>query len=299
MALGAVFDRDRGFHVNGITSKVSGLLYFYHMAKISGLFIYPIKSLGGIEVESALLTDRGFQYDRRWMLIDSAGRFLTQREHPVMALLQVALEQDGLKVYHKKNAAVSIRIPFEQQGEETTVTVWDDTMPASLVGSEFDNWFSQQLGMNCRLVFMPDYSRREVDPDYARNKELTSFSDAYPLLLIGQASLEDLNSRLEDPVPMNRFRPNIVIEGWEPYEEDSIREFNIGDIQFEAVKPCARCVLTTINQDTAEQGKDPLKTLAAYRSKNNKVLFGQNLLYNGQGYLKKGMEVHFLRNSTR
>ncbi len=299
MALGAVFDRDRGFHFNGITSKVSGLLYFYHMAKISGLFIYPIKSLGGIEVESALLTDRGFQYDRRWMLIDSAGRFLTQREYPVMALLQVALEQDGLQVYHKKNAAVSIRIPFEQQGEETTVTVWDDTMPASLVGSEFDNWFSQQLGMNCRLVFMPDYSHREVDPDYARNKELTSFSDAYPLLLIGQASLEDLNSRLEDPVPMNRFRPNIVIEGWEPYEEDSIREFNIGDIQFEAVKPCARCVLTTINQDTAEQGKDPLKTLAAYRSKKNKVLFGQNLLYNGNGYLKKGMKVHFLRNSTR
>lgn len=299
MALGAVFDRDRGFHFNGITSKVSGLLYFYHMAKISGLFIYPIKSLGGIEVESALLTDRGFQYDRRWMLIDSAGRFLTQREHPVMVLLQVALEQDGLQVYHKKNAAVSIRIPFEQQGGETTVTVWDDTMLASLVGSEFDNWFSQQLGMNCRLVFMPDYSHREVDPDYARNKELTSFSDAYPLLLIGQASLEDLNSRLEDPVPMNRFRPNIVIEGWEPYEEDSIREFNIGDIQFEAVKPCARCVLTTINQDTAEQGKDPLKTLAAYRSKKNKVLFGQNLLYNGNGYLKKGMKVHFLRNSTR
>ena len=269
------------------------------MAKISGLFIYPIKSLGGIEVASALLTDRGFQYDRRWMLIDSDGRFLTQREYPVMALLQVALEQEGLRVYHKKNPAVSIHIPFGQHDGETTVTVWDDTMPATLVGSEFDNWFSQQLELNCRLVYMPDSSHREVDPDYAHNKELTSFSDAYPLLLIGQASLDDLNTRLAEPVPMNRFRPNIVIEGWEPYEEDSIRNFNIGEIQFEAVKPCARCVLTTINQDTAEQGKDPLKTLASYRSKNNKVLFGQNLLYNGNGYLKKGMEVYFLRNSTR
>jgi uncharacterized protein YcbX len=268
------------------------------MATISGLFIYPIKSLGGIEIDSALLTDRGFQYDRRWMLIDSTGRFLTQREHPVMALLQVALEQDGLRVYHKKNPALSIHIPMEQQGGETTVTVWDDTMPATLVGSEFDNWFSQQLEMNCRLVYMPDYSRREVDPDYAPNKEITSFSDAYPLLLIGQASLDDLNTRLAEPVPMNRFRPNIVVEGWEPYEEDTIRKFSIGDVQFEAVKPCARCVLTTINQDTAEKGKDPLRTLASYRSRNNKVLFGQNLLYNGKGYLQKGMEVHFLRAST-
>jgi uncharacterized protein YcbX len=145
---------------------------------------------------------------------------------------------------------------------------------------------------------MPDYSRREVDPDYAPNKEITSFSDAYPLLLIGQASLDDLNKRLAEPVPMNRFRPNIVVEGWEPYEEDTIRKFSIGDVEFEAVKPCARCVLTTINQDTAEKGKDPLKTLASYRSRNNKVLFGQNLLYNGEGYLQKGMELHFLRAST-
>lgn len=269
------------------------------MATISGLFIYPIKSLGGIEMESAQLTDRGFQYDRRWMLIDYSGRFLTQREHPVMALLQVKLESHVLRVFHKKDPGAYIQIPLEQQdGEQVSVTVWEDTMPAHLAGPNFDTWFSQQLKMPCRLVYMPDFCRREVDPDYAHNKEITSFSDAYPLLLIGQASLDDLNTRLAVPVPMNRFRPNMVVEGWEPYEEDTIRKFSIGDVAFEAVKPCARCVLTTINQDTAEKGKDPLKTLASYRSRNNKVLFGQNLLYNGKGYLQKGMEVHFLRAST-
>lgn len=269
------------------------------MASISALYIYPVKSLGGIEVESALLSDRGFQYDRRFMLVDDSGRFLSQREYPHMALLQATLDAGSLFVFSKNNPADRVNIPLDPAPNiSLTVTVWDDTMPALLVDLKLDAWFSARLGIPCRLVYMPDSTHREVDPRYAANREITSFSDAYPLLLIGQASLDDLNTRLEQPVPMNRFRPNIVVTGWEPYEEDEIREFSVNGIDFKAVKPCARCVLTTINQETAEKGKDPLKTLAGYRTVNKKVLFGQNLLYNGNGYLQKGMELHFLRNST-
>ncbi len=263
------------------------------MASISGLFIYPIKSLGGIELDTVWVTDRGFQYDRRWMLVDAAGRFLTQREYPKMALLQVQLEGDQLLVYHKTKPAESFRIPMAAPpaSPELIVQIWEDTVPAVSVMEAADHWFSRQLGMDCRLVYMPDSSRREVDPRYAANKEITSFSDAYPILLIGQASLNDLNTRLERPVPMNRFRPNLVVEGWAPYEEDWVGTFKAGTILFKAVKPCARCVLTTIDQDTAEKGKDPLATLAGYRTQQKKVVFGQNLLHNGQGYLQKGMEL--------
>ncbi|WP_290796086.1 MOSC domain-containing protein [Flavihumibacter sp. UBA7668] len=262
------------------------------MATISGLFIYPIKSLGGIELDSVLVTDRGLQYDRRWMLVDANGRFLTQREHPVMALLQVGLGADHLLVFHKHHPEEAIQIPLDlTNGIELSVTIWDDTVQALLVDKNLDNWFSRQLGINCSLVYMPDSSRREVDSRYASQKEITSFSDAYPMLLIGQASLDDLNTRLASPVPMNRFRPNIVVEGWEAYEEDSIGSFQAGAIKFTAVKPCARCVLTTINQETGEKGKDPLKTLASYRTQNNKVLFGQNLVHIGSGYLEKGMNI--------
>lgn len=262
------------------------------MAIISGLFIYPIKSLGGIELDTVLVTDRGLQYDRRWMLVDANGRFLTQREHPVMALLQVSLKAGQLQVVHKLHPEESIQIPLElSNGTELSVTVWDDTVKALLVDEDLDHWFSRQLGMNCRLVYMPDSSHREVDPRYANQHEITSFSDAYPMLLIGQASMDDLNTRLSSPVPMNRFRPNIVVEGWGPYEEDNIGSFQAGAVKFTAVKPCARCVLTTINQDTGEKGKDPLKTLASYRTQNNKVLFGQNLIHIGSGYLEKGMNI--------
>lgn len=295
MAFGAILYRDAGFHFIDILSKVHRSYLTCGMAIISGLFIYPVKSLGGIEMDSVPVTDRGFQYDRRWMLVDKTGRFLSQREHPAMALLQCELEEEGLRVVHRKEADDFIKIPFDTDtGETAEVTVWDDTMIAVKSGAQFDQWFSQRLGMDCYLVHMPDTTRRVVDARYTSQEEITSFSDAYPMLLIGQASLDDLNNRLQDPVPMNRFRPNIVVEGWAPYEEDTIRFFQAGSIRLEAVKPCARCVLTTIDQETGLKGKDPLKTLASYRTQNKKVLFGQNLIYSGSGLLKKGMEVRVI-----
>ncbi|MBC6492934.1 MOSC domain-containing protein [Flavihumibacter stibioxidans] len=262
------------------------------MLKISGIFIYPIKSLGGISLTEANTTDRGLQYDRRWMLVDEAGVFLTQRSHPAMALLQVQLQEDGLYVFHKHHPGQNILIPFEPESSQVTeVEIWDDHCSALVVSETAGQWFSGQLGIPCRLVLMPEATRREVDQQYAFNGEITSFADAYPVMMIGQASLDDLNSKLDVPVPMNRFRPNIVFSGGKPFREDEMKSFQINGITFSAVKPCARCVLTTINQETAEKGKDPLATLAAYRKSGNKILFGQNLLLQGQGKIRVGDDI--------
>jgi hypothetical protein len=151
------------------------------------------------------------------------------------------------------------------------------------VSDEADEWFSRMLSFRCRLVYMPDSSHRLVDQQYAHRQEVTSFSDAFPLLLIGQASLDDLNKRLPSPLPMDRFRPNIVFSGGEPYQEDNMPHFQISGISFFGVKPCARCVITTIDQSTAGKSKEPLRTLNGYRARNNKIYFGQNLLFGGVG----------------
>ena len=262
------------------------------MLQVSGLFIYPIKSLGGIAVDSALLTDRGFEHDRRWMLIDKDNRFLTQRVLPGMALLQVKLTATGLQVYHKNHPAESIDIPFiTTSSAPVEVVVWDDSCRAQHVDPRLDAWFSRMLSVDCRLVYMPDHSHRPVDTRYATHGEITSLSDGFPVLMIGQASLDDLNGRLAQPLPMNRFRPNIVFSGGHPYEEDELAHFTIGNTDFYAVKPCARCVMTTIDQDKALAAKEPLRTLAAYRNRDNKIFFGQNILYKGGGAVTIGDKV--------
>ena len=197
---------------------------------ISEIYIYPIKSLGGIQVPSAEVMARGLRYDRRWMLVDEQGRFLTQRQHTQMALLQVSLLQEGLLVSHKQGLLEPLFVSFasEDVGPELQVTVWDDTVTAREVGPAINAWFTRALGMPARLVHMPEQAHRPVDPRYATNGEEVSFADGYPFLIIGQASLDDLNSRLEQPVPMNRFRPNFVFRGGKPFEEDSWSKFVIG-----------------------------------------------------------------------
>ena len=259
------------------------------MLTVSELFIYPIKSLGGIPVSSAKVTDRGFEYDRRWMLVDLNNRFLTQRELQVMALLQVELTSNGLKVYLKKDINSQINIPFlPETKEEVTVEIFEESCKAIFVSKIVDEWFSKMLAINCRLVYMPGSSKRFVDEQYAINHEITSFSDGYPFLIIGQASLDDLNYRLAGALPINRFRPNIVFTGGKPYEEDAMEHFTINNVNFYGVKLSARCVITTVNQDNADTSKEPLRTLATYRQNNNKIYFGQNLLANGEGIIKVG-----------
>jgi uncharacterized protein YcbX len=247
---------------------------------LSQIFIYPIKSLGGIALNQALVQERGLQYDRRWMLVDKQGQFLTQRTFADMALLQVQLLPQGLQVRHRGRPELpAFLLPLAPHtSTRIRVTVWDDTCEALEVSAAAHEWFSQALSLDCRLVFMPDDSRRQVDPRFARAGDITSFSDGFPILLIGEASLADLNSRLSQAVSINRFRPNLVFAGGLPYEEDQWDHFSIGGHPFQGVKPCARCLVTTIDQQTAHRGKEPLRTLATYRQQGHKILFGQNVL---------------------
>ena len=267
------------------------------MYTVSQLFIYPIKSLGGFTVSAAQLTDRGLQYDRRWMLVDKHNNFLTQREHPKMCLLQTAIEKDELIIFEKNSTDDKLRVQLNPTIEAIVkVKVWDDECKAQYVNELADEWFTKKLLMDCRLVYMPESEKRKVEEQYAHNSEITAFSDGYPLMMIGQASLDELNSRLPQPLPMDRFRPNIVFTGGSPFDEDTMEHLIINDISLYGVKLSARCVLTTIDQTNALKGKEPLKTLAAYRQKNNKIYFGQNLLFTQTGKISVGDTIKVVKN---
>jgi len=268
------------------------------MLQVSQLFIYPIKSLGGIAKQQVEITSTGFKHDRRWMLVDEQNIFLTQRTYPQMALLQVGENEQGIFVFHKQNQLQSIVIPFATEyRKKTSVIVWDDVCDALEADEEINNWFSDMLQINCKLVYMPDDTKRAVDKRYAANDEITSFSDGYPILMIGQLSLDNLNEKLAEVLPINRFRPNIVFTGGHAHIEDEMAAFEINGINFLGVKPSARCMITTVNQQTAEAGKEPLRTLAGYRMKNNKIYFGQNVLQQQHGSINIGEEIKVIRQA--
>jgi uncharacterized protein YcbX len=278
------------------------------MMTLSDLRLYPIKSLGGIAVSEAIVDEKGLRYDRRFMLVTPSGTFITQRSNHHMALIDVTIDRFdepdvSLRVWHRHRPDDVLTLPLtlspEANGETMPVTIWDsEDVPATLVSPEADAWFSKALNKPCRLVFMPDTTHRTVDPTYARHDEqgrpsVVSFADGYPYLLIGQASLDDLNRRLAEPIEMLRFRPNIVVSGSKPYDEDAWQTFTIGDMTFYGVKPCARCVLTTIDPATGQKGPEPLHTLATYRQWKHKILFGQNVLPGSSvgGVLRVGQPV--------
>ena len=281
------------------------------MLTLSDLYIYPIKSLGGISVSEAVIEEKGFRYDRRFMLVTPSGTFMTQRNNHHMALIEVAIERSEesdriLRVWHRTRPDNVFSMPLTVSpgaySETIPVSIWDsENVPAVLVSPEADRWFSDALDKPCRLVYMPDSTRRPVDPAYDRPElqgrpSAVSFADGYPYLLIGQASLDDLNQRLPQPVEMGRFRPNIVVRGSLPYDEDAWQQFRIGGMNFYGVKPCARCVLTTIDPSTGQKGREPLYTLAQYRQWKHKILFGQNVLAdaNTSGLLRVGQSVEIV-----
>lgn len=260
---------------------------------ITEINIYPIKSLGGIKLKEAQVEDRGLQYDRRWVLADGENVFMTQRENEQMALIDVTIENDGLKISHRRKAIASLKVPFAPQTDDNRmITIWDDVVRGIRVSDEADAWFTEVLGRETHLFFQPDDSIRRTDPKYSiTQEEHTSFADAYPVLIIGQPSLDYLNSKLEEKMEMKRFRPNLVFSGGEAHDEDNFRYFRVGSARLAGVKLCARCVLTTINPETAGKGKEPLKTLAQYRKNGNKILFGQNLLVVDKGTIALGDEI--------
>jgi uncharacterized protein YcbX len=268
------------------------------MLKVSELYLYPVKSLGGIKVEQAIITDMGFEYDRRWMLIDNNNRFLSQREIAKMALLKVSLEPSGLKITDTTNHT-NILIPYEPSTNEfVQVIVWDDICTGQLMGAEADKWLSNALNLECRLVYMPDGCERFTDPRYTPAESITSFSDAYPFMMIGQASLDNLNNKLVKALPVDRFRPNIVFTGGTEFMEDTMNSILINNIPFYGVKLCARCNIPTIDQNNMETSKEPLKTLATYRAKSHKIYFGQNLICGDKGMVSVGDAITVLNTHT-
>lgn len=261
---------------------------------LSHIYIYPIKSLGGISLQSAKVEERGLQHDRRWLLVDKNGMFLTQREYPQMALLQVNIQNDKLIVKHKVKPISDLQLPISDPQPPTTnivVNIWNDVVIAKHLNKEIDEWFSDALDLDCQLVFMDNDSDRFTDTKYTSEPKQVSFADAYPFLIIGQESLNELNRRLKEPLTINRFRPNFVFSGGEPFSEDTWKDFMIGKLKFRAVKPCSRCVIPTINPDTAEKGSEPLETLAKFRKVGNKVNFGMNAVGFGNGIVEVKSEI--------
>lgn len=255
--------------------------------KLSEIWIYPVKSLGGIRLKKSKVLPKGLEHDRRYMLVDEHNRFITQRVFPQLALFKLSIGDNAFVVTQGSD---SIRLPVSPSitNEPIQVIIWDDTVEGVPMGVDYDNWFSERAGVKCRLVFFPEENVRWVDTDFASNDEQVGFADGYPFLIIGQSSLNDLNLRLKEPVPMNRFRPNFVFVDGQAFEEDNWRDIRIGTNGFTGLKLCARCVLTTVNQDTGIKGTEPLATLAKFRKVGSKVNFGQNLVARDHYWVTEG-----------
>ena len=262
--------------------------------RLSQVWSYPVKSLRGSRLDTAAVDARGILYDRHWMLVDGQGVFLSQRRLPRMALIKTHMGQQCLRL-----SAPGMRdMQIPRAGDKRAalnVRIWRDECEARFVGAQADAWLSDFLDYDCRMVYLPEDSTRQVDQVYARQDDQVGFADGFPFLLISQASLDDLNRRLPAPLPMERFRPNLVISGCEAYAEDNWRRIRIGELVFRVVKPCSRCIIPTIDPETGKrQGDEPLTTLLQYRRQGNQVMFGQNLLHEGVGSLRQGMQVEVL-----
>ncbi len=261
--------------------------------QISELYIYPVKGLRGISVKETEAVEKGFRYDRRWLLTDKKGHFISQREVAALALIQTAVIGDSLVITYGDS---SIMVPLNSanySGITDKVQVWDDTVEANMVGINFNEWFSDVLNMKVSFYFMHENNKREVEKSHGAQSTV-SFADAYPYLVISQASLDDLNGKMDAPLPMNRFRPSIVVAGSAPFEEDSWQYFSAGDAIFRAIKPCSRCNVPTIDQATGIPGKEPLVTLSKYRRKANKAIFGMNAVLEKPGAVKVGDVISLL-----
>jgi uncharacterized protein YcbX len=258
------------------------------VAHVSALYVYPIKSCRGIRVDEWTVERRGFFADRRWMIVDAEGNFVTQREVAQLSQVATSLDEDCLSV--SAPGLYRLILPQKYSAELRPVRIWQDRVLAC-AHPEGSAWFSEFLNAPHELVYMTDSEQRPVNPARARAGDIVSFADGYPFLLISEASLEDLNARLEEPITMERFRPNIVISGTEPFAEDGYSEVWLGAISFRGVKRCDRCVVTTIDPLTGERGREPLRTLAKYRLEDQRVWFGMNLIHDSTGVLRVGDPV--------
>jgi len=262
--------------------------------RVDGLYCYPVKSCGGTTLVTATVGPRGIVGDRQWMVVDDSGEFLTQRELHRMALVSPRLLHNGLLELSAPGMPPLTVTPAVRQ-DRVDVSIWRDRCVAIDEGRSAAEWLTAFLEVRCRLVRFPDDATRRVDPEYAGPNDQVGFADGFSFLLTSRASLADLNQRLTAPLPMNRFRPNIVVSGGEAFEEDRWKRIRIDGITFAVVKPCARCVTTTVDQRTGEASREPLRTLATFRNVPGRgVMFGQNLIHDQSGVLHVGAEVAVL-----
>jgi uncharacterized protein YcbX len=262
---------------------------------LSALNIFPVKSCAPLPLESATVEPRGLRHDRRWIVTDETGKFLTGRQHPRLTLLRVVPDGDAIVVTTDGMPPLRL-VPPPSSGARFDVTVWASTVAALSAAFTADAWISLFLGMPARVAYMDDACVRPVTREYAREGDEVSFADAFPLLVITAAALDALNAKLETPVPMLRFRPNLVVANTEPHAEDGWKRIRIGGIELDLVKPCSRCVFTTVDFDKGEfePSGEPLKTLITYRRGERGVTFGQNVIPRGTGTLRVGDEVEVL-----
>lgn len=265
------------------------------MITITSLHVYPVKSCRGVDLDTAPLTETGLEHDREWMIVTPEGRFVTQREHPRLALIATSLDDRALHLTAPGEPGITV--PFDFQGTSVEVTVWRDRCRAHDQGEVAARWLTGFLGRPLRLVRFDPAHRRPSDAAWTGGVDAVSqFSDGFPLLAISLASLADLNARLPSPLPMNRFRPNLVLDGLPPYGEDALHDLSVGRVRLRRVKPCMRCSITTTNQATGTvEGDEPLRTLKTYRwdAALRGVKFGQNLIVvtGGGERLRAGMEL--------
>lgn len=264
---------------------------------VSSLTIYPIKSASGIQLSHSWVDDYGLSYDRRFVLSDLNGQFITARTHPALCLITVSITPEGLVLTAPDMPLLEVK--YSQFSAQThQVTVWDDQIDAQYCHQIYDKWFSRYLGLDCQLHFFSANSTRYVKN---RNNQV-AFADGYPLLLISQASLDDLNNRIRHTqIEMKQFRPNIVITGSKAYEEDTWQHIRIGEVEFELTKPCSRCIMTTVNPNSADKHpkQEPLNTLKQYRqTPKGDVMFGQNLVALNKGKINLNDSVQILATSS-
>ncbi len=262
---------------------------------LASVHIYPLKGCRAVDLQVSVVEPWGLAGDRRWLLVDSDSQFITQRKHPALARLVVRYGP-GADITVSSDGYPAARVPAPDGfAELLKVTVWRSMVLAAAAGAEADAWFSAYLGEPVRLVYLDDPTRRAVDPRFSRDGDVVSFADGYPLLLTSTGSLDQLGEWLtaagDQPVPMNRFRPNVVVTGCEPWAEDRWRRIRIGSVSFRVAKPCGRCVVTTTDQTTGERGTQPLRILAARRRLDKNVVFGQNLIPDSPGLIRAGDPV--------
>jgi len=258
---------------------------------VTQLFIYPVKSFAGIQLKNSEVDSMGLKYDRRWMVVSPKGGFMSQRTIPKMSLIHTSLDGGQLTLSTKGKASHQVALTLHNS-EKMDVVIWKDKLRVSKIGNAVDAWLSDALGIDCHLVYIEDDIVRQCDLDFSEEGERTGFADGFPILVVSEESLIDLNQRLKTPVDMRRFRPNIVIAGCEAFAEDNLTNFSIGSLAMKAVKICSRCPMPMIDPDLGERNsQEPIATLSTYRKWDGNIFFGMNVIQQQQGLISVGDSV--------